>query len=108
VALRGAAADWWEEAAGRYVRAERPRRGDLLVFRRSGRLPSGHVAVVRGVEDRRTILVDQANWVHRRISRGEPVVDVSPGNDWSEVRVWWSPAGQLGVSPYATYGFIRP
>jgi surface antigen len=108
VALSGDAADWWPEAAGRYARTHTPRAGEVLVFRRSGRLPYGHVSVVTRVRDSRSILVSQANWVHRRISRNEPVVDVSPENDWSEVRVWWSPAGQMGVTTYETYGFIRP
>ena len=108
VSLWGDAADWWQEASGRYTRSQTPRRGALLVFKRSGRLPSGHVAVVTKVRDSRSILVSQANWVHHQISRDEPVIDVSPENDWTQVRVWWSPAGQMGVSTYQTYGFIRP
>ena len=53
-------------------------------------------------------MVTQANWVHGRIARSEPVVDVSPGNDWSAVRVWWEPSGQLGTTVYPTFGFIGP
>lgn len=108
VRLYGEAADWWHEASGRYARSHRPAPGSVLVFRRTGRLPDGHVSVVRAVVGRRRILVSQANWVHHRISRDEPVVDVSPDNDWSDVRVWWSPAGQLGSHVYPTYGFILP
>ncbi len=80
----------------------------MLVFRRSGRLPHGHVSVVAGLRRRREILVTQANWVHGRIARGEPVVDVSPGNDWTAVRVWWEPSGALGTTAYPTFGFIAP
>jgi surface antigen len=108
IALAGDAADWWAEAAGRYRRSSQPAPGGVLVFRRSGRLPSGHVSVVRRVLSPREIVVTQANWVHHRIGEDDPVVDVSPGNDWSTVRVWWAPSGQLGTTPYATYGFVGP
>ena len=72
----------------------------MLVFRRSGRLPSGHVAVVSQVLGRRQILVTQANWVHHRVSEDQPVIDVSAANDWSVVRVWWPPSGEMGVTEY--------
>src|SRR4051812_13433915 len=62
VRLSGAAADWWWQADGRYVRADAPSVGSVLVLRRSDRLPSGHVAVVTQVLGRRQILVSQANW----------------------------------------------
>jgi hypothetical protein len=35
-------------------------------------------------------------------------VDVSADNDWTEVRVWWAPSGQLGTTVYPTYGFVGP
>lgn len=108
VALQGAAADWWRQAEGRYTLTRKPEVGSLLVFRRSGRLPSGHVSVVSRVLSDRQILVTQANWVHHRISEDQPVVDVSGIGDWSAVRVWWAPSGQLGVNDYSTFGFIRP
>ena len=106
--LYGDAASWWDSAAGRYQRSSEPAPGAVLVFRRSARLPSGHVSVVTRLTSRREVLVTQANWVHGRIARNEPVVDVSPGNDWSAVRVWWEPAGQLGTTTYPTFGFIAP
>jgi hypothetical protein len=108
VSLSGAAADWWHQADGRYVRSRVPEVGSVLVFRRSGRLPSGHVSVVSRVVSRRQILVTSANWVHGRVTEDEPVVDVSGDGDWSVVRVWWPPAGQIGVTDYGVYGFIRP
>lgn len=106
--LYGDAADWWEQADGRYIRAPDPVAGGVLVFRRSSRLPYGHVAVVRAQVSPREIRVDQANWVHRRVTHDEAVIDVSPSNDWSAVRVWWDPVGAMGSSTYATYGFILP
>ena len=108
IQLYGDAFSWWDQAAGRYRRSASPAPGGVLVFRRSGRLGSGHVSVVDRVVSSREIMVTQANWVHRRITRGEPVIDVSAGNDWSEVRVWWAPSGALGNTVYPTYGFIAP
>jgi hypothetical protein len=107
VRLSGAAADWWWQADGRYARTDAPSTGSVLVFRRSGRLPNGHVAVVSQVLGARQILVTQANWVHHRVSEDQPVTDVSAANDWSVVRVWWPPTGEMGVTGYPAYGFIR-
>jgi hypothetical protein len=56
----------------------------------------------------RQILVTHANWVRDRLTADQPVVDVSPGNDWSLVRVWWPPTGQFGVTSYPAYGFLLP
>lgn len=108
IELYGEAYSWWDQAVGRYDRGQDPVPGGVLVFRRTGRLASGHVSVVRSVVSGRQITVTQANWVHRRITRDEPVVDVSPGNDWSAVRVWWAPTGALGTTVFPTYGFIAP
>ena len=108
IALYGHAADWWDQAAGQYPRGRAPVEGGVLVFRRAGRLPYGHVSVVARHVSAREIRVEQANWVHRRLGRDEPVVDVSARNDWSQVRVWWAPSGALGTTVYSTYGFIGP
>ena len=108
IQLHGEAYSWWEQAAGRYDRGSVPRPGTVLVFRRSARLGSGHVSVVQRVVSDREISVTQANWVPRRVTRGERVVDVSPENDWSVVRVWWEPSLSLGRTEYPTYGFIGP
>lgn len=105
--LRGAAADWWLLADGRYGRGQTPAVGSILVFRRTARLPDGHVAVVSRVVSDRQILVTHANWVRHQVSENVPVLDVSDGNDWTRVRVWWPPAGQIGVTEYATFGFIE-
>jgi len=55
----------------------------------------------------REILVTQANWVRHRVTEDQPVIDVSPGNDWSQVRVWWPPSSQMGTSNYPAFGFIH-
>ena len=107
VELRGAAADWWPQAEGRYRRTQTPAVGSVLVFRRSTRLPDGHVAVVSRVLSDRRILATHANWVRHQVSKDVPVIDVSHGNDWTSVRVWWPPTDQMGVTEYATFGFIE-
>jgi len=108
VRLQREAADWWWEAGGHYARQSQPEEGSVLVLRRSDRLPDGHVAVVSRVLSARQILVTQANWVHHRVTEDQPVIDVSPGNDWTLVRVWWPPTSAMGVTDYPAYGFIRP
>lgn len=108
IALYGDAASWWEQADGRYVRASRPALGSALVFQREPRLASGHVSVVSRILGARQVQVTQANWVAGVLDVDQLVVDVSERNDWTEVRVWWPPIGQLGSHPYPTYGFILP
>jgi hypothetical protein len=46
--------------------------------------------------------------VHANITVDQPAFDVSPANDWSEVRIYWPPAGELGRTIYGAFGFIRP
>jgi len=106
--LYGPAAGWWRQSDGRFVHASRPAPGAVLVFRATRRLPDGHVSVVRRVLGPREILVEQANWEPGRIDHASPVLDVSPGNDWSQVRVWWRPAHSIGQTLYPSYGFILP
>ncbi len=108
IELRGSAADWWQQAEGRYARTNTPAVGGVLVFRRSARLAHGHVGVVAHVVSDREILVTQANWVRNRVFSDMPVIDVSPDNDWRLVRVWWPPSHQMGATSYPTYGFILP
>lgn len=78
----------------------------MLVFRPTGRLPHGHVAVVSGIQSQRQILLTHANWAPGRVGTDQPAVDLSPDNDWTEVRVWWKPSGTMGLTAYPTYGFI--
>ena len=68
----------------------------------------GHVAVVREVVSDRIIRIDQANWLNREeTSLSVPVLDVSPGNDWSEVKVWYIPGQHWGGRTYQVQGFIH-
>lgn len=106
--ISGDAWQWWDAAQGRYAEGNRPARGAILVFRRTNRLGSGHLAVVTSIVSQRKVLVTQANWLPYRITSEQPVLDVSAGNDWSAVRVWWPPSHTWGVTVYPTYGFILP
>ena len=105
--VRGNAWEWWNNSAGRYERGSMPAVGSVLVFRRGGSMPLGHVSLVTGVVDDRTILVDHT-FGGPRIWRGIRVIDVSPNNDWSAVRVWSGRANVLGSTVFPIYGFIYP
>ncbi len=103
--LRGDAYTWWGGAAGIYQRGLAPAPGAVLVLAQTGRLRSGHVAVVRQVVSSREILVDHANWIPGQVINGQHVYDVSPGNDWTMPRFYNLEAGVYG-SIYPAYGFI--
>ena len=106
IALVGNALTWWSKAAGTYERGSRPEVGAVLNFRATGRMNLGHVAVVSRVVDSRNVQIDHANWSSRgAISRNISVIDVSPNNDWTAVRVALVQGNEYG-SVYPTYGFI--
>ncbi len=110
--IRGNGRDWWHSAAGRYHRSQRPVEGSVLSFPGSGSMPMGHVAVVSRVVHGRLVEIDHANWGGPGIRRGMVmrdvrVMDVSPDNSWTRVRV------QVGFDrdsfgrEYPTHGFIH-
>jgi surface antigen len=105
VALFGDAGGWWDQANGRYQRGHAPAAGAILVFKRTQRIRSGHVAVVAKVISANEILVDHANWYRGRVSRGMSVIDTSPGHDWTSVAVIDLRSGTHGRD-YPTYGFV--
>ena len=110
IGLHGDAWTWWDKASGIYARGNHPEPGAVLSFPGTERMPLGHVAVVKQVLTARKILIDHANWPnavvqHGAISRDIQVVDVSPANDWTEVRVQFGEGGPLG-SVYPINGFI--
>jgi hypothetical protein len=113
VSLHGDAYTWWDNANGQYGRGGRPQPGAVMVFSKTGNLQHGHVAMVRSVRDNRTVLVDHANWSpirgHRgQVERAVAIVDVSPHNDWSRVRVWYNPTAEIGQTVYPVKGFVYP
>ncbi|PZU11048.1 MAG: CHAP domain-containing protein [Sphingomonas sp.] len=108
IQLFGAAASWWHQAIGKYAHGEAPKMGSVLVFKAIGAMRSGHVATVTKIVSDRIIKVTHANWggAKGRVERDVTVVDASPAGDWSQVKVWYSPIGNIGTRAYPTYGFI--
>ena len=69
------------------------------------------MAAVSRVIDSRTILLRHSNWSPINGRRGQieddvRAIDVSPDNDWSQVRVWYDPIQALGKTPWPIHGFI--
>jgi len=109
IELYGNAATWWSQAQGQYDRGHEPRIGAVLTFSASRSMPVGHVATVSKVVSDREVLLTHANWSYRGgIERNVRAIDVSPNNDWTDVRVWYGPIGDLGLRSNAAYGFIYP
>ncbi len=107
IQIRGNANTWWGQAAGRYDRGHEPKVGAVLSFRSTRRMRVGHVAMVSKVVSDREVLLTHANWSRPgRIERDVRAVDVSAAGDWSIVKVWYAPQGDLGTSSYPTNGFI--
>lgn len=107
VAIRGDAHTWWGQAAGRYARGTAPKPGAVLAFTSTRRMPLGHVAMVSRIVSDREVLLTHANWSRRGgIERDVRAVDVSANGDWSMVRVWYGPLGNLGSSANPAHGFI--
>jgi len=111
IQIYGDAWTWWGQADGRYGRGHDPRVGSVIVFAKTGRLPLGHVAVVSRVVEKRVLMLTHANWSRLNGARGHAeqdvtLYDVSPDNDWSEVKVWFRDSDGLGSSIYPVKGFI--
>ena len=113
VSIFGDAHTWWGQAEGRYQRGERPKVGAVMAFRPHGNMRLGHVAAVRKIIDDRTLLISHANWstidgMRGHIEENVRVIDVSEDNDWSRVRVWYTPNSALGGNEWPLHGFIYP
>jgi surface antigen len=110
--ISGNGGNWWENAAGRYARGQRPQIGSVLSFPGSGGMRSGHVAVVSRVLQPRMIEIDHANWGGPGIRRGTVmhnvrVMDVSDDNSWTRVRVQVGWTAENFGREYPTDGFIH-
>jgi surface antigen len=111
IQLFGAAASWWNKAVGKYLRGSTPRVGAVLVFKAIDSMRFGHVATVTEIVSDRVIKITHANWSvingrRGQVERNVTVVDASPDNDWSKVRVWFAPIGKVGSTAYPVDGFI--
>ena len=81
----------------------------MLALGRSGVMQLGHVAVVSKVLNSRELLISHANWSGPGVvEQNVEAIDVSPDNDWSQVRVWYGPSGQMGSRVNPGLGFIYP
>lgn len=110
IPIFGDAHTWWYQADGRYEKGSMPRINSILVLSKTSRLKYGHLAVVKRVVDKRTIEVEHSNWGGTRNERcivytRMPVKDVSPANNWSQLRFWNYPSETFG-SIYPAQGFI--
>lgn len=109
IQIFGDAHTWWAQAEGRYPRSSRPAAGAVLVLRGYNTTNRGHVAVVTAVVSERELRVDQANWLNgEEVTVRVPVLDVSPDNDWSQIRMWHIPSNAWGARVYQAQGFIHP
>jgi hypothetical protein len=107
LSIFGDAKTWWTSAKNIYDEFTAPVANAVMVFSGSSRIKRGHVAVVTSIVSPREIVVDQANWQnHGEIDHNTPVLDVSPDNSWSQVRVWDVNTRQFGAHVYAISGFI--
>jgi hypothetical protein len=107
IQIYGDAVTWWDQAAGRYARESSPHTGSLLVLYGYAGPKNGHLALVTRIVSNREIRVDHANWLNDgNLYLNTPVIDVSPSNDWSMVRVFNNRDGHMGVRNYPVQGFI--
>jgi CHAP domain len=113
VTIFGDAHTWWGQAEGKYARGNQPKVGAVLAFPPHGNMRLGHVAAVRRIVDDRNIIISHANWstiggVRGHIEEDVRAIDVSENNDWSRVRVWYTPNEALGSTEWPAHGFIYP
>ncbi|MBC6980202.1 CHAP domain-containing protein [Caulobacter sp. 17J80-11] len=109
IQIFGDAWTWWTQAtSAHYATGITPQAGAVLVFQPYGKMTRGHVAVVSQVLTDRIVQVTHANWGGSRgkVEENVTMVDVSEKGDWSKVKVWYDPTGDLGSTVYPTYGFI--
>jgi surface antigen len=111
IQIFGDAYTWWQQASGKYNKGFVPKTGAVLVFKQTGIMRQGHVAVVSQVLTDRVIQVTHANWsvisgTRGKVEKDVTVIDVSQQGDWSSVKVWYDPVRDLGNTVYPTYGFI--
>lgn len=111
IQIYGDAHTWWHQAAGKFQRGNQPRVGAVMAFQPHRNMRLGHVAAVSRVIDSRTIMLNHANWSpingrRGQIERDVKAIDVSPANDWSQVRVWYHPIQALGKTAWPIHGFI--
>jgi surface antigen len=105
IKIFGDAYTWWNNAEGRYARGNLPLVGSVLVLSKTKRLRRGHVGVVMAIVSEREIRLDHANWQPDAIITNMAVMDVSPANDWTQLRFWNKDTRKWGAV-YPASGFV--
>lgn len=105
IKIFGDAHTWWNTAKGQYARGNLPLVGSVLVLSKTKRLRRGHVGVVTSVVSEREIRLDHANWQPDAIITNMAVIDVSPANDWTQLRFWNKDTRKWGAI-YPATGFV--
>lgn len=110
IPLYGDAYTWWAQANPPLIRSQYPSPNAVLVLARTNAMRHGHVAVVKTILGTRDITVTHSNWGWNRKNRriiyeSVRAQDVSPANNWTQIRFWSYETGAFG-RPYAAYGFI--
>jgi surface antigen len=109
IQIYGDAYTWWDKAEGHFARSTVPSPGAVMVLYNYAGPARAHVAVVKQVVGAREIRIDHANWLDDgAIYTDDPVRDVSPSNDWSQVRVFNIRNQAWGGRVYPVQGFIGP
>jgi hypothetical protein len=109
ISIYGDAWTWWDQTEGKYAHSNGPLLGSVLVLTGYAGPHRSHLAYVSSLVSSREIRIDHANWLNDgAVFTDDPVVDVSPDNDWSEVRVFNPRSGSWGSKTYIVQGFIGP
>jgi hypothetical protein len=109
VSIFGDAYTWWAKSDGQYVHRSEPKLRSVMMLTGYAGPNRAHLAVVSSIVSQREIRVDHANWSNDgAVYIDDPVMDVSPDNDWSEVRIWNIRNKSWGTKTYIVRGFIGP
>ena len=105
IKIFGDAYTWWDGAQGQYARGSLPMLGSVLVLSKTKRLRRGHLGVVTAIVSPREIRLDHANWQPDAIITNMAVIDVSPANDWTQLRFLNKDTRKWGAI-YPASGFV--
>jgi hypothetical protein len=109
VSIFGDAYTWWDKSDGQYAHRAAPKLRSVMMLTGYAGPNRAHLAVVSSLISVREIRIDHANWSNDgAVYIDDPVVDVSPDNDWSEVRIWNIRSKSWGTKTYIVRGFIGP
>jgi len=111
VPVSGNAYRWWMNIglSDKERRLRAPVGGAVMVIADYFGSNRAHVAVVRRIVSSREIRVDHSNFLNSgRVDLDDPVADVSPNNDWSEILVWNLQTNSWGMHVFNVVGFVGP